>query len=238
MINKKLVNAGSTEVFDYLPNCFVSDITTKRNKDILNTTLIKLFSKNFYLEYKNKKKKEQNINSECEHSQEKAKLYLKDFPLTITFSEIKDFLSKSKYRDKIISINQLESNEKEEKDKKERKTNLIKVLFKDYESADKCRTEMNSLNIQHKSFIMWDNKNLNKYSKNKIVLEYLEKNEEIRKKSNFDIIKNMTYTELFNEFFKSEEFEKDILKLKKKESIEYVISYIKQAYNFTKIICK
>lgn len=78
-------------------------------------------------------------------------LYLTDFPLTVTNLDIQDFLSN--YKDKIILINQ----DQPQKNKDKRKPFSIKVLFKDYESANKCRTEMNLRKIHHKSIrIMWD----------------------------------------------------------------------------------
>ena len=82
-------------------------------------------------------------------SQEKTMLYLTDFPFPITVAEVKDFLSK--YSESIIMIN-LDQNPKN-KDKRK----AMKVLFKDFESANKCRKEMNLQKIKNKSIrIMWD----------------------------------------------------------------------------------
>ena len=52
------------------------------------------------------------------------------------------------------------------------------------------------------------NKNEKKYNKNLKVIEYLEKNINIMKKTNFDYIKEMTYGKIFNEYFldSAEEF--------------------------------
>jgi len=84
-------------------------------------------------------------------SQEKTMLYLTDFPLSITNLDIQEFLSN--YKDKIIYIN----TDQNSKNKDKRKPFSIKVLFKDYESANKCRTEMNLRKIHQKSIrIMWD----------------------------------------------------------------------------------
>ena len=60
----------------------------------------------------------------------------------------------------------------------------------------------------------------------------MEKNENIKKKINFDYIKGMTFGELFKEYLESREFEKDILKLKQKENPEYIKNYIIKAYTF------
>ena len=74
---------------------------------------------------------------------------------------------------------------------------------------------------------------LNKYKNNLKVLEYLDKNTEISKNSGFDIISNMKYSKLLDEYFKSEEFEKSILKLKEEnEEEEYIREYIKKAKNY------
>jgi polyadenylate-binding protein len=84
-------------------------------------------------------------------SQEKTMLYLTDFPLSVTNYDIQGFLSN--YKDKIIYINQ----DQNSKNKDKRKPFSIKVLFKDYESANKCRIEKNLHKIHHKSIrIMWD----------------------------------------------------------------------------------
>lgn len=72
-----------------------------------------------------------------------------------------------------------------------------------------------------------------KYEKNKKVLSYLEKNEEICKISKFDVISEMTFAELFEEYLKSEEFEKEIENLKLEENSEnYIKNYVKRADTF------
>lgn len=72
-----------------------------------------------------------------------------------------------------------------------------------------------------------------KYEKNKKVLSYLEKNEEICKMSKFDVISEMTFAELFEEYLKSEEFEKEIENLKLEENSEnYIKNYVKRADTF------
>ena len=84
-------------------------------------------------------------------SHEKTMLYLSDFPLSITNYDIQEFLSN--YKDKIILINP----DQNPKNKDKAKPLSIKVLFKDYESANKCRIEMNLRKIRGKSIrIMWD----------------------------------------------------------------------------------
>ena len=84
-------------------------------------------------------------------SQEKTMLYLTDFPLSVSNLDIQEFLSN--YKDKILFINK----DQNPKNKDKRKPLSIKVLFKDYESANKCRIEKNLHKIHQKSIrIMWD----------------------------------------------------------------------------------
>jgi len=82
---------------------------------------------------------------------EKTMLYLTDFPIPITIQDVQDFLSK--YLDKIIFINP----DQNSKNKEKRKPIAMKVLFKDFESANNCRKEMNLRKIRNKSIrIMWE----------------------------------------------------------------------------------
>lgn len=73
-----------------------------------------------------------------------------------------------------------------------------------------------------------------KFNKNLEVIRYLEDNEEISKKINYEKIKNMKFSDLFNEYLKSKEFEDDIAKLKNEdnESQEYIEEYIIKASNY------
>ena len=68
------------------------------------------------------------------------------------------------------------------------------------------------------------------YYHNLEVLEYLEKNNDISEKSNFNIFKNMKFSQIFNEYLKSKEFEMEIALLKKEnESDKYIKDYIIRA---------
>lgn len=68
---------------------------------------------------------------------------------------------------------------------------------------------------------------------NIFVLSYLEKNKEIEENSNFNKIKKMKYSEIFNEYFRSKEFEMEIYILKRqKENDKYIKNYIAIAKNF------
>ena len=84
-------------------------------------------------------------------SQQKTMLYLTDFPTTIKLEDIKEFLSD--YLKDIILINP----DQNQKNKDKRKQLAIKVLFNNFESANKCRIEMNLRKMRNKSIrIMWD----------------------------------------------------------------------------------
>ena len=77
------------------------------------------------------------------------------------------------------------------------------------------------------------NPNKVKYDKNQEVLGYLEKNNNISKSSNFNVISKLTFRDIFKEYLKSEEFEKDILVLKNKNNSEnYIKEYINKAESF------
>jgi hypothetical protein len=84
--------------------------------------------------------------------------------------------------------------------------------------------------------VNWDDK------KNKKIIKFLDENNEISEKSNWNLIKNMTYKDLLKAFFESEEFEKSIIALKtkaekskKKEknvSPQYIENYINIALKY------
>ena len=86
------------------------------------------------------------------------------------------------------------------------------------------------------NFIEWKKpgskgKNNNNYLYNKSVLEYLEKNKNRFKELNYNMF-NMTYSQLYNEYLESVEFEEEIANLTKKETLKYTKNYILKAINF------
>ncbi len=86
------------------------------------------------------------------------------------------------------------------------------------------------------NFIEWQKpgskgKNNNNYLYNKSVLNYLEKNKKKFKELNYNMF-NMTYSQLYNEYLESVEFEKEIANLTKKETLKYTKNYILKANNF------
>ena len=86
------------------------------------------------------------------------------------------------------------------------------------------------------NFIEWQKpgskgKNNNNYLYNKSVLNYLEKNKKRFKELNYNMF-NMTYSQLYNEYLESVEFEKEIANLTKKETLKYTKNYILKANNF------
>ena len=143
-VNKMLKEAKSKEFFDLLPQCFIINITKKKNQQIMDMSFKNLLEYNFIIEEKNM---EQHCDMKCQ------------------------------------------------KDK-------------------------------------W-NVDIKKYDKNKRVISYLEQNREIMKKSKFDVIGNMTVAQLFDEYLKSAEFEKEVVKLKKEGNDDnYIKDYIVKAFGF------
>ena len=84
--------------------------------------------------------------------------------------------------------------------------------------------------------VNWDDE------KNKKTKKFLDKNPDLSEKSNWNLIQNMTYKELLEAFFLSEEFEKSIIALKtkaekskkkdKKVSSQYIENYINIALKY------
>ena len=151
-MNEELKYANSEKYFDFLPQCFICEITKKKNKSVLNMTLKEIMSTDFFEKYKKLNDGDNTLNNS--------------------------------------------------------------MLNKKRECPDKV-----------------------KYENNKEVMKYLKNNEEIKKSFNFDIIGDMTFSELFYEYLESKEFEKDILALKieeGKENFEYIKEYIIKAYDFIK----
>ena len=112
---------------------------------------------------------------------------------------------------------------------------VMNMTFKTVLCYDFIKEEKNEANNK-KDFMNKMRIDIKKYEKNVKVIEYLEKNENenIRKKSKFDIIGNMTITQLFEEYLKSDEFEKEIVKLKEEETdnINYIKDYIVKSFGF------
>ena len=63
------------------------------------------------------------------------------------------------------------------------------------------------------------------------MLDYLKDNQIISEKSNFNNFKDMKYYEIYDEYLRSNEFEKEISRIKKKENSEYTKLYIQLASN-------
>ena len=114
IINENLKKAGSKELFDFLPQCFIGNVTKKANSKCFELTFKELLSTNFILELN----KDDNRNSKVDY---------------------------------------------------------------------------------------------NKYMKNKKVLEYLEKNPDICRRSGFDLIKDRKYKDILKIYFTSEQFENSLI---------------------------
>ena len=88
--------------------------------------------------------------------------------------------------------------------------------------------------ILTKNFISWkksDSNGINNYLHNKYILEYLENNKDTFKNLNYNIF-NLTYSQLYQEYFESKEFEMEIANLIKNETLKYTKRYIIKASNF------
>ena len=79
----------------------------------------------------------------------------------------------------------------------------------------------------------------NKYNKNLKVLNYLENNPDICKRSGFDLIKDKKYKEILQIYFTSAQFENSLIKLKtEKESPAYIQEYILRAKTYVNFYSK
>jgi hypothetical protein len=95
--------------------------------------------------------------------------------------------------------------------------------------------EKNFINDEDEKKSKINKVDLDKYKKNLSVLEYLDNNPEICKNSGFDLISRMKYCDLINEYFRSDEFKKAIIKLREeKEDEDYIKEYIDKSQNYVK----
>ena len=70
------------------------------------------------------------------------------------------------------------------------------------------------------------------------MLEYLDEHPDICKSSGFDIMGNMKYKELLEQYFNSEEFDKALQKLKEEnEEDEYIEEYKNKAMTYVQFFC-
>ena len=115
---------------------------------------------------------------------------------------------------------------------KEKNKPFINMTFKELLSQKFCE-EDKKVNKSSKELQIKRNRDKKKYDNNVKVLRYLEKNQDICIKSNFNIIGNITVKDMFNEYLKSEEFEKEIEKLKIENNTDnYINDYIIKAHKF------
>ena len=111
---------------------------------------------------------------------------------------------------------------------------IMKMPFKNLLTYDFISEELregnnNRMFIKYKRIV-----DIKKYNTNLRVMEYLENNPDIVKRSKFDIISNMTVTQMFKEYLKSDEFEKEIVKLEEEEGDDanYIKDYITKAFGY------
>ena len=116
---------------------------------------------------------------------------------------------------------------------KKRNKEIINMSFKELVNTDfynKYKNNKNKKDEDKRNEAK--TKHEKKYLKNIEVMKYLEHNEDIRKKINFDDFEKRTFKELFNEYLESKGFDDHICKLKLNESQEYFKNYIIIAFNF------
>ena len=77
-----------------------------------------------------------------------------------------------------------------------------------------------------------------KYKNNLKDLEYLDEHQDIYKSLGLDIMGNMKYKELLEQYFNSEEFDKALQKLKEEnEEDEYIEEYKNKAMTYVQFFC-
>ena len=125
---------------------------------------------------------------------------------------IKELLTKDLYSD-------LKKN-KEKSETTKNDNNVGKVIGEDVDDKSKKRSR-------------YKDGDLKKYKDNLEIMAYLNENEDLRRKINFDSLEKKTFAELFNEYLESG-FDYTIFDLKKEEEPYYVNEYIIKAYEFIK----
>jgi len=216
------------KVFDYV---FYPSKTRKVIKNIIFPKFNISTNKNYKLFKKNYSRKFQTDN---------IRKRIKTRFLKILKNKVNDNLKKAKSEKLFTNLPQCFIKEIT----KERIKRIINKTLKELLSTnfyeEYKKEENNFIEILKSS----KNKDVKNYKKNKEVLEYLEKNKEICEKSKFDIIGNMTFKELFEQYLKSKDFEDDVSKLKEKrkynkkkdiyetENSQYIRNYIIYAFGF------
>ena len=109
---------------------------------------------------------------------------------------------------------------KEKSETTKNDNNVGKVIGEDVDDKSKKRSS-------------YKDGDLKKYKDNLEIMAYLNENEDLRRKINFDSLEKKTFAELFNEYLESG-FDYTIFDLKKEEEPYYVNEYIIKAYEFIK----
>ena len=110
---------------------------------------------------------------------------------------------------------------------KEKNRNVLDLSFREILQKDFISEASGNKKYKNK------NVDIAKYQRNISVLEYLDENPEICQNSGFDIISKMKYADLLDEYFRSEEFERAIYKLREEnEDEEYIKEYIIKSKNY------
>ena len=109
---------------------------------------------------------------------------------------------------------------KEKSETTKNDNNVGKVIGEDVDDKSKKRSS-------------YKDGDLKKYKNNLEIMAYLNENEDLRRKINFDSLEKKTFAELFNEYLESG-FKDTMSKLKKKKEPYYVNEYEIIAKEFIK----
>ena len=124
IINENLKKAGSQKLFDFLPQCFVCNISKKANQEVLNLTYKELLEKDFLINIDESKYKNKSVDIQKYQRNKEVLRYLEENPEICKKSGF-DLIKDRKYSDILNiyflsdqfdnSLKQLE-NEKESKE--------------------------------------------------------------------------------------------------------------------------
>ena len=164
---------------------------------------------------------ENNLNNELKSQNYKKEFkFPRCFVYDINKKRNKEFIN---YTIKELLTKDLYSDLKKNKEKSEttkNDNNIRKVIGEDVDDKSTKRSS-------------YKDGDLKKYKDNLEIMAYLNENEDLRRKINFDSLEKKTFAELFNEYLESG-FDYTIFDLKKEEEPYYVNEYIIKAYGFIK----
>ena len=216
LFNKTTNNPYINEIINFINN--ISKIRKKRMKKIFKTYNIENGNNAKLIGRKRKNEPKKR----CEKPDDIRKKLKSRFHKIFT-KKLNDNLKKINSKKKFYSLPQIFITNIAKKQNKEVMNMKLKDLFR-----------KNFVEDYKKYKLKFVEANNGKYLKNLNTLEYLEKNIDIQEKSNFNIIGEMKYFEILEEFFYSEEFEDTVIAESKNKSFEYVKDYVFKARTYVK----